>query len=61
MEGTAVAAAEVKNEEPVAAKVAEEVAEEAEEAEIETVVTCEGGILRIRIEEGKGIDIEFPL
>jgi hypothetical protein len=62
MEGTAVAAAEVKIEEPVAAEVAEEAAEEAEEeAAIETVVSSEGGILRIRIEEGKGIDIEFPL
>jgi hypothetical protein len=59
MEGTAVAAAEVKIEEPVAAEVAEEAAEE--EAAIETVVSSEGGILRIRIEEGKGIDIEFPL
>jgi hypothetical protein len=59
MEGTAVVAAEAKNEEPV---VVEEAAEaEAEEPAIETAVTYEGGILRIRIEEGKGIDIEFPL
>jgi hypothetical protein len=59
MEGTAVAAAEVKNEEPVV--VEEEAEAEAEESAIEPAVTFEGGILRIRIEEGKGIDIEFPL
>ena len=32
-----------------------------EEPSVNTVVTCEGGVLKIRIEEGKGIDIELPL
>lgn len=54
-----VKAAEVKKEEP-AAVAAEETAEEIEEFD-DAEVTCEGGILRIKIEEGKGIDIEFPL
>jgi hypothetical protein len=61
MEGTAVAAAEVKNEEPVVVEEEAEAEAEAEESAIEPAVTFEGGILRIRIEEGKGIDIEFPL
>lgn len=54
-----VKAAEEKKEEP-SVPVVEEAAEEIQEFE-EAEVSCEGGILRIKIEEGKGIDIEFPL
>jgi hypothetical protein len=62
LEGVVKAEAEVKKEEPAAEEAAvEAVAEEAEEPEMEAVVICEGGVLRIKIEEGRGIDIEFPL
>lgn len=63
MEGVKAAEAEMKKEKPAekAAEVAAVTAEAAEEPAMETVVTCEGGILRIRIEEGRGIDIEFPI
>jgi len=58
-----VKAEEEKKEEPAVeeAPVVEAVAEETEEPEMEAVVIAEGGVLRIKIEEGKGIDIEFPL
>jgi len=59
LEGAKTIEAEVKKEEPAA--IVPEVAEEIEEPVLDTVITCEGGILRIRIEEGKGIDIELPL
>lgn len=49
-----------KKEEVEVPVVVEEI-EEIEEPELDGEVTCEGGVLRIRIEEGKGIDIEFPL
>ncbi|MBP1743486.1 MAG: PrdA domain protein [Firmicutes bacterium] len=61
LEGAAKAEAEVKEEEPAAAEVAEVESEVEAEPEMDAVVVCEGGILRIKIEEGKGIDIEFPL
>jgi len=62
LEGLAKMEAPAVKEEPVVEEaVAEEVTEEPEEVEEEDVVICEGGVLRIRIEEGKGIDIEFPL
>ena len=61
LEGTA-ALEEVKKEEPAAVPVAVEETEEVfEEYETEPEVCCQGGILRIKIEEGKGVDIEFPL
>lgn len=61
MEGVKAVEAEVKKEDHAeAAEVAAVTEEVVEEPLMETVVTCEGGILRIRIEEGKGIDIEFP-
>jgi len=62
LEGVAKLEAPAEKEEPVVEEaVVEEVPEVIEEPEMETVVICEGGVLRIRIEEGKGIDIEFPL
>ena len=61
LEGAAKAEAEVKEEEPAEAEVAEVETEVEAEPEMDAVVVCEGGILRIKIEEGKGIDIEFPL
>lgn len=60
LEGLA-APAEEKKEEPVAAPVVEDEVEEVEDYVVDADVCCEGGILRIKIEEGKGIDIEFPL
>lgn len=59
MEG--LAKAEEKKEEPIVEDAAATAAEYEEEPEMDAVVVCEGGILRIKIEEGKGIDIEFPL
>ena len=62
LEGLAKLEAPAVKEEPVVEEaVAEEVTEVPEEVEEEAVVICEGGVLRIKIEEGKGIDIEFPL
>jgi len=60
LEGVKVIEAEEKKEEPAAPIVVKE-AEEIEEPAVDAIVTCEGGVLRIRIEEGKGIDIELPL
>lgn len=60
LEGVKVIEAEEKKEEPAAPIVVKEV-EEIEEPAVDAIVTCEGGVLRIRIEEGKGIDIELPL
>ncbi len=59
LEGVNKMESEVKAEEPKAAPV-KDIAEEMEDTEVDAVVTCEGGVLKIRIEEGKGIDIELP-
>ncbi len=58
-----VKAEEEKKEEPAVEEVpaVEAIVEETEEPEMEAEVIIEGGVLRIKIEEGKGIDIEFPL
>jgi hypothetical protein len=60
LEGAKTVEVEAKKEEP-AAPVISGAEEEIEEPAVDTAVTFEGGILRIRIEEGKGIDIEIPL
>jgi len=60
LEGMKTIEAEAKKEE-VAAPIVADIVEDIEEPELDNEVTCEGGVLRIRIEEGKGIDIEFPL
>lgn len=60
LEGVKAIETEAKAEETVAAPV-EDTVEQIEEPILDTMVTCEGGVLKIRIEEGKGIDIEFPL
>jgi hypothetical protein len=61
VEGIKEAAAQEMKEEPVFKPTCEADLVEEEAPAVETEVTYEGGVLRIRIEEGKGIDIEFPL
>ena len=60
LEGIKVLETASKKEE-VTAPVVADIVEEIEEPTMDAEVTCEGGVLKIRIEEGKGIDIEFPL
>jgi len=61
VEGIKQAAAEEMKEEPVFEPTCEADLVEDEATGVETEVMYEGGVLRIRIAEGKGIDIEFPL